>query len=163
MSMYEESVARGATASRGISDHPTFSLCVRLMRDNKTAGYSQLKKLWINEVRDDPELLDDVLTYAFRNYYSSLAGRFEPPAKTSKQEKAAVQQDADRQIAAIEDAIQVQALKNCLLPNGKTAWDATLGELGKFCKFGLEVTKLGKPTDLVSSLPLSKLKKIKLV
>lgn len=166
MSLYEEPRRQGAAASRRVSDQPAFRLLSRLLRDDKTAAPSKLEKRWREEVKNDPDYLDDVLTYAFTNYYNALRqdtptnlrARPRPPEREiyAKEQAAEVKKIVEK----IEEAIQVKTLKSLLLPNGKIAWEATCGELAKCSGFLGAVAKLGKPADLVSSLPLSKLKKI---
>lgn len=167
MSLYEQVAAKGATASRRVSDHPTFSLCARLLENDPTGSYADIKKRWVSEVRDDPELLDDVLTYAFRNYFTALAGVIEQAKGASRvrsskieQEKTKIREQIEQIGVRIEEAIQIKALKSFLLPNGLTAWESTCGDLAKFGGFLGRVAKLGRPSTKVATLPLSKLKKI---
>lgn len=167
MSMYEQLSSKGATASRRTSDHPTFTLCARLLEADPTGSYAIIKKKWVAEVREDPDLLDDVLTYAFRNYFTALSGvleeaRMPDKARRAKveQEKAKIREQIGQIGARIEEAIQVKVLKSFLLPNGLVAWEATCGDLAQYGGFLGRIAKLGRPSTKVATLPLSKLKKI---
>lgn len=163
MSLYEDHARRqGAAASRRQSDSPAFRLWVRLRREDPGASFGVVMRKFREQLERNPEVMDDVVLYVATNFdNASRADIPEPKTKKQRQkESEEIAEEAKGQARQIVEAIQIKTLKSFLLPNGKLAWDATCGELRSYSGFLGAISRLGKPNDVVSSLPLSKLKKI---
>lgn len=133
-----------ATLRRSSYKNPVEPLA-RLMETDSTASFGLLFRKWKKIVERDPDLLEAVLLYAFRNYHSAIDNEEAAPESRTR---------ADIEKEKVDIAVLVESLRPHLvlamkMPNGKKLGDCTFREVSQIGGlFKLLATK-GKPSQKI--------------
>jgi hypothetical protein len=115
-----------------------------IMDDHPKANKSRLRKLYVDAVKNDPDLNDAFIEAFFENVLAVLTRA----RSKSKKRKRMMREEKQKQQAKHIDRF----VMSYVMPNGKPLKECTFGEVATFGARFSKLSAMGKPDEIVGQV-----------
>jgi len=127
---------------------PAFDHLRNTLRSNPAASEKEIANLIWDSSQRSPTMRHAIFAYWFKNNFKRFAVDVQEHATAIYEKHRKMRAQGKRAIKAIRGKLEL-ALMDHLLPNGKLLRNASFGYLATLSGFFRDVSKLGKPNEIV--------------